>query len=199
MRNQEEAPYIVIERDKGGGVGAFVLGALVGAGIALLLAVGALAYRPLFWSVFELPLGSQLEGWLFRPSQLPAPLVIALASWLLFRRRRQLLVLPARSAPLAAALCVALGGSLFIWAQLTRTADFLLPALSAQLLAFAAGARADWRGALPSGRPHPLAQCFCNGRARARLSQCRGLVPDPAARSFGRIGACGGSWGDRAG
>lgn len=38
MRNQEEAPYIVIERDKGGGVGAFVLGALVGAGIALLLA-----------------------------------------------------------------------------------------------------------------------------------------------------------------
>jgi len=38
MRNQEEAPYIVIESDKGGGVGAFVLGALVGAGIALLLA-----------------------------------------------------------------------------------------------------------------------------------------------------------------
>ncbi len=38
MRNQEEAPYIVIERDKGGGVGAFVLGALVGAGIALLFA-----------------------------------------------------------------------------------------------------------------------------------------------------------------
>src|SRR5262245_54881911 len=38
MRNQEEGPYIVIERDGGSGVGAFVLGALVGAGIALLLA-----------------------------------------------------------------------------------------------------------------------------------------------------------------
>ena len=38
MRNQEEGPYIVIERDSGSGVGAFVLGALVGAGIALLLA-----------------------------------------------------------------------------------------------------------------------------------------------------------------
>ncbi len=38
MRNQDEAPYIVIERDGGSGVGAFVLGALVGAGIALLLA-----------------------------------------------------------------------------------------------------------------------------------------------------------------
>lgn len=38
MRNQDESPYIVIERDSGGGVGAFILGALVGAGIALLLA-----------------------------------------------------------------------------------------------------------------------------------------------------------------
>ncbi len=38
MRNQEEGPYIVIERDGGSGVGAFIVGALVGAGIALLLA-----------------------------------------------------------------------------------------------------------------------------------------------------------------
>lgn len=38
MRNQEEGPYIVIERDGGSGVGAFLLGAIVGAGIALLLA-----------------------------------------------------------------------------------------------------------------------------------------------------------------
>lgn len=38
MRNQDEGPYIVIERDGGSGVGAFVLGALVGAGIALLFA-----------------------------------------------------------------------------------------------------------------------------------------------------------------
>lgn len=38
MRNQDDGPYIVIERDSGGGVGSFVLGALLGAGIALLLA-----------------------------------------------------------------------------------------------------------------------------------------------------------------
>ena len=38
MRNQEDSPYIVIERDGGGGVGAFILGALVGAGVALLFA-----------------------------------------------------------------------------------------------------------------------------------------------------------------
>lgn len=38
MREHDEAPYIVIERDSGGGVGSFVLGALVGAGLALLFA-----------------------------------------------------------------------------------------------------------------------------------------------------------------
>lgn len=38
MRDRDEAPYIVIEREGGGGLGSFVLGALVGAGLALLLA-----------------------------------------------------------------------------------------------------------------------------------------------------------------
>jgi gas vesicle protein len=38
MRNQDDGPHIVIERDGGGGIGTFILGALVGAGIALLLA-----------------------------------------------------------------------------------------------------------------------------------------------------------------
>lgn len=38
MRDRDEAPYIVIERESGGGLGPFILGALVGAGIALLLA-----------------------------------------------------------------------------------------------------------------------------------------------------------------
>ncbi len=38
MRDHDDVPYIVIERDSGGGVGSFILGALVGAGVALLLA-----------------------------------------------------------------------------------------------------------------------------------------------------------------
>jgi gas vesicle protein len=38
MRDQDDSPYIVIERDHGGGLGSFVLGALVGAGLALLFA-----------------------------------------------------------------------------------------------------------------------------------------------------------------
>ena len=38
MRDRDEVPYIVIERDSGGQFGPFVLGALVGAGLALLFA-----------------------------------------------------------------------------------------------------------------------------------------------------------------
>lgn len=38
MSDNEEGPYIVIERETGGGFGAFILGALVGAGVALLFA-----------------------------------------------------------------------------------------------------------------------------------------------------------------
>lgn len=38
MRDHDDVPYIVIERESGGGLGSFVLGALVGAGLALLFA-----------------------------------------------------------------------------------------------------------------------------------------------------------------
>ena len=38
MRDREDVPHIIIERDGGGGLGSFILGALVGAGLALLFA-----------------------------------------------------------------------------------------------------------------------------------------------------------------
>ncbi|NNM07091.1 MAG: YtxH domain-containing protein [Gemmatimonadetes bacterium] len=38
MRDHDDVPYLVVERDGGGGVGSFILGALVGAGLALLFA-----------------------------------------------------------------------------------------------------------------------------------------------------------------
>ena len=38
MRDQDDVPDVVIEREGGGGVGSFILGALVGAGLALLFA-----------------------------------------------------------------------------------------------------------------------------------------------------------------
>lgn len=38
MSDRDEVPYIVIERGGGGGLGSFILGTLVGAGLALLFA-----------------------------------------------------------------------------------------------------------------------------------------------------------------
>ncbi len=38
MRDHEDLPYILVERDSGGSFGSFCLGALVGAGLALLFA-----------------------------------------------------------------------------------------------------------------------------------------------------------------
>lgn len=38
MPDRDEVPYIVVERESGGGLGAFLVGALLGAGAALLLA-----------------------------------------------------------------------------------------------------------------------------------------------------------------
>jgi len=38
MRDHDDVPYIVIEREGSGGLGSFILGALVGAGLALLFA-----------------------------------------------------------------------------------------------------------------------------------------------------------------
>ena len=38
MRDQDDGPHIVIEKDGGGNLGSFLLGALLGAGVALLLA-----------------------------------------------------------------------------------------------------------------------------------------------------------------
>jgi len=38
MRDHDEMPYIVVEREGGGGLGSFILGALIGAGLALLFA-----------------------------------------------------------------------------------------------------------------------------------------------------------------
>lgn len=38
MKDHDDVPYIVIEKDSGSGLGTFVLGALIGAGLALLFA-----------------------------------------------------------------------------------------------------------------------------------------------------------------
>ena len=107
----------------------------------LVLALGALAYRPLLTGALQLPAAHQFESWLFRPSQLPSLLVVGIAGWLLWRRRERLRALPdRRHRTMTAALAVA-GAALFVWALLTGSADLLLPSLAANLLAFGSAAR----------------------------------------------------------
>jgi exosortase len=108
---------------------------------AAAIALGVFAYWPLLASTLMLPSWYQIELWLFRPGQLPAPLVFGLAAWLLWRRRGRLRALPAgASAGLAVALAL-VAGAWFVWARLTSAAHLLLPALAATLIAWAAATR----------------------------------------------------------
>ncbi len=104
----------------------------------LALALGALAYRPLFDVGSGLPSVAALDRWLFRPAALPAPAVLASAAWLVWRRRARVLALPAGRAPGTAAALAALGVGAFVWALLTGAVDLLFPSLAAQLLGLAA-------------------------------------------------------------
>src|SRR5262245_8231197 len=120
-----------------------------------LLALGLFAYRPLLLGALELPSLGSVEGWFFAPEEKTPLFAVAAAGWMLWRRRARLAALPdARDAVGAAALLV-VGAGLFAWAELTRTADLLLPSLSANLLAFA---------------------CAAKGRAGARVALLPALV-----------------------
>jgi len=105
--------------------------------------LGLVAYRMLWLG--PTPTRKDLESWLFRPSPLPELLVLAVAGWLLWRRRERLRSLPDRGAPLLASALATLGTALFVWALLTRTVDLLLPSLAANGLAFA-GLTRGWAG-----------------------------------------------------
>lgn len=109
-------------------------------GVAWVAALALLAYLPLLQHALRLSGAQTIEGWLFRPSQLPPLLVLAVAGWMLWRRRARFAQAVGR-APAAAALAASLGGALYVWALLTRTADLFLPSLALNGLAFAAAAR----------------------------------------------------------
>ncbi len=115
------------------------VGRRIGRGPALVAVLGGLAYHALWLGVLTTDYG--VESWFFRPSPLPPLLVLAVAGWLVWRRRERLRSLGEHSAPLLAAPLAALGAVVFGWAVFTRTADLLLPSISANLLAFAAVSR----------------------------------------------------------
>jgi exosortase len=106
-------------------------------GPALLLASSLLAY----WMLWLAPIRYGVEGFLFIPGALPAPVVLGFSAWLLWRRFARLSSLTDERAMLLAISLVALGSGLFVWALLTRKIDLLLPSLAANGLGFAAAVR----------------------------------------------------------
>ena len=60
----------------------------IGLGPVLVGVLGVLAYRALLQGALASDYG--MESWFFRPSPLPPLLVLALAGWLVWRRRERL-------------------------------------------------------------------------------------------------------------
>jgi exosortase len=102
------------------------------------LALALFAYRPLVLAALQLPTAHRLEAWLFRPSQLPLPLVLGVAGWLCWRRREPGSVRAPDPWRAGATAFAATGALFYFWAVLTRASDLLLVSLAANALAFAA-------------------------------------------------------------
>ena len=105
----------------------------------LVLALGLFAYRPLLLSA--LPQSQALGNWFFRPDTFSPQPVLAVAGWLLWRRRARLRSLPSVNARWAGTALIVVGACLFLWAQLTRAAELLLPSLAANLMGLASATR----------------------------------------------------------
>jgi exosortase len=113
----------------------------VSLGSVLALLLGLYAYRALVFDALWLPSSSGFERWFFTPERKGALLPIAIAVWMLVRRRSRLVALPDRGAPLIAGALLAAGVGLFAWAHLARASSLLLPSLAANLLALGAAAK----------------------------------------------------------
>jgi exosortase len=109
---------------------------------AVVLALAVFAYWPLAQEALQTPTAHQFESWMFRPSQLPLALVIAVAGWLVWRRCQRLGAGSAPARRAETAVLLAAGALSYGWAVLTRTPDWLLVSLAANLLAFASAAGA---------------------------------------------------------
>ena len=107
------------------------------------LLLGAVAYRALATDGSAGVAGQDIEDLLFEPSEKSALLVLAVAAWLVYRRRHHILALPVASASAGVlALFLVPGTLLFGWALYTGATDLLLISLGLEAL----GVCAAWRG-----------------------------------------------------
>jgi exosortase len=97
--------------------------------LAAALALAGLAYADLFRGP-ERPLAEKVEEWFFVPSASIAPLVLALAGWLVWRRVPLLRALEAvPGSPAVGAALLALALALHGWAVFTGAPDLMIPSL----------------------------------------------------------------------
>lgn len=116
----------------------------------LALALGAFAYRGLFQDASALPTSGSFEQWFFAPDRGRPLLPIAIALWMLLRRRARLGVLPDRAAPALAGALLGAGVLLFAWGAHAGARGLLPLSLAANVLSLAAATkgRAGCRAAL---------------------------------------------------
>ena len=102
------------------------------------------AYLPVFQGVSGSAapgLGRRaVEGWFFDPEQPPAGMVIAVAGWLVWRRRARLAALAPSRHPVALLLLL-LGLACAAWSKRVGATDWLIFSLGSNALAFAAASR----------------------------------------------------------
>jgi exosortase len=107
----------------------------------MLVGLFLLTHWPLVSNALRLPDGISLENWFFEPEQSATQLVLGLTAWLIWRRRDRLRSLPQTWSAATAAVVMVPGLGLFVWAQLTRSVDLLLPSLALNLLSLGAVTR----------------------------------------------------------
>ena len=101
------------------------------------LGLGLFAFRALVW-LPEPGFLANFEAWLFEPGILVTLPIVLGTGWLLVRRWRAFVALPARPARGLAAICLGISAVLYTWSLRIESVPMLLPSLSALLAGLAA-------------------------------------------------------------